>query len=286
MRLKGLFIGLTTLDIQYFVTEHPVANSKVKASAPEIAAGGPAANAAIAFALLNGSADFLSCVGKNHFTSFIISDFEKHGVKLIDAFENNDFAPVTATVITNTNTSDRTIVTHHPEKNAEQNAQSKIYDIKDYNFVFTDGFYPELSIPLLKLAKQNNIPVIFDGGSWKPQMPDLLPLLDIAVFSSNFNPPNCNSVSEIFEFLKSCGIAHYAISQGDKPILIPGQEINVQQVHAVDSLAAGDFLHGALCWYYMQTKNFVNSLSEASLIASFSTQYKGTRQWINQWKNR
>ena len=286
MQLKGLFVGLTTLDIQYFVTEHPLANTKVKASAPVIAAGGPAANAAIAFALLNGSADFLSCVGNNHFTSFIVSDFEKHGVHLIDAFENDDFSPITATIITNTNTSDRTIVTHHPESNAEQNAQNKINDIKNYDFVFTDGFYPQLAIPLLKQAKQNNIPVIFDGGSWKPQMPDLLPLLDIAVFSSNFNPPNCHSVAEIFDFLNQYGISHYAISQGNKPILTPNQKIDIEQVKAFDSLADGDFLHGALCWYYMQTKNFVNSLSDASVIASFSTKFKGTRQWIDQWKNR
>ena len=67
MQYSGLFIGLTTIDIQYFVDTFPESNRKVKTEAPEIFVGGPATNAAVAFAKLNNGAFLASPVGKNPF---------------------------------------------------------------------------------------------------------------------------------------------------------------------------------------------------------------------------
>ena len=55
MKKNGLFLGLTTIDIQYFVDSFPASNVKVKTHPPEIMVGGPATNAAVAFAHLNGA---------------------------------------------------------------------------------------------------------------------------------------------------------------------------------------------------------------------------------------
>lgn len=74
---KALFVGLTTIDIQYLVEEFPKPNTKVKASNPEIFIGGPAANAAVAFSRLNGEAHLVSAIGKNAFSDQIYDDFQK-----------------------------------------------------------------------------------------------------------------------------------------------------------------------------------------------------------------
>ena len=49
---RGLFVGLTTLDLIYHADHPPQANQKVVAKDMMFAAGGPATNAAVAFAAL------------------------------------------------------------------------------------------------------------------------------------------------------------------------------------------------------------------------------------------
>ncbi|MBN1769478.1 MAG: hypothetical protein JXR50_04935 [Prolixibacteraceae bacterium] len=279
---NGLFVGLTTVDIQYFVDAHPHEDSKLKAdAAPLVLPGGPAANAAIAFAALSGHADFLSCVGQNEFSDFVTIAFEAKNVKLIDAMQALPYHPIMATVITNVSNSKRTIVTHHPDAlDLKIDKPLSSVDLTDYDFVFTDGFYPELAVPLCKMARENGLPVLFDGGSWKPQMPEILPLVDVAVCSANFIPPGCTTYKQIFEATRNFGVSHMAISRGSEPIITPTGTIPVEITDAVDSLGAGDVLHGALCFYYSQGYEFEEALQKASIIATFSTRFRGAQAWI------
>jgi sugar/nucleoside kinase (ribokinase family) len=53
-------------------------------------------------------------------------------------------------------------------------------------------------------------------------------------------------------------------------------------VKVVDTLGAGDFLHGAFCSYYLQLNlNFENALNQAANLATFTCKFEGTRNWIN-----
>lgn len=50
----------------------------------------------------------------------------------------------------------------------------------------------------------------------------------------------------------------------------------------VDTLGAGDILHGAFCWSYLHSGgSFVASLGAAAQVASMSCRYLGTRRWID-----
>ena len=58
-------------------------------------------------------------------------------------------------------------------------------------------------------------------------------------------------------------------------------EIQVHPVKAVDTLGAGDFMHGAFCYFYLK-ENF-NFQSALKLSAGFATKtclFKGTRKWL------
>lgn len=280
MKQKILFIGLTTVDIQYFLEEHPMPNTKHKAEAPFVVAGGPAANAAIAFAYMGGTADFLSCIGNNPFEKILIDDFTQNKVKVIDAMNGIDYQPIVASIITNTTNSERTIITHHPEPVVVSNVLD-IIDLDQYDMVLSDGFYPELALPICVKAREKGIPIVMDGGSWKPQMADLLPLSDIAICSENFIPPGCQNLGDIFDYTKNHGVQYTAISRGAFSIISNHGNIEIKKVEAVDSLGAGDILHGVFVWYYSQNYNFFDALNKASVIATHSTLSKGTRSWMN-----
>jgi sugar/nucleoside kinase (ribokinase family) len=240
MNNRVLFIGLTTLDIQYFLESFPLPNTKHKTKAPLIAAGGPAANAAITYAWLGGKPDFFTCIGLNPFTDFLINDFEKHGVKTTDLLTKHPYQPIVATVITNTTNSDRTIITHHPDI---VNIETELLEIDFtcYDFVFIDGFYPEIAIPICKRARSLGITVVLDGGSWKPQTPSLLPFVDVAICSENFVPSGCSSYREIIDFTMKQGVQLMAITRGGESIVTNLGEVKIERV------GGGRFAWGRRC---------------------------------------
>ncbi|KOH46324.1 PfkB family carbohydrate kinase [Sunxiuqinia dokdonensis] len=175
---RALFFGLTTLDIQYYSDEFPEANVKVKTDPPEFFVGGPATNAAVAYAALNGEANLLAAIGESPFRSLFIDDFRSTGVSCLDLLKDQQVQPVLATVITSSG-GQRTIFTHNPRKLAVSFDEKKLFDEHRPELLMLDGFYPEVAGRLAKEAKSRQIPVVFDGGSWKPHLPELLPFVDV-----------------------------------------------------------------------------------------------------------
>ena len=60
---KGLFLGLSTVDLLYVIEEFPEPDSKNQAETLQYHAGGPALNASVAFQFLGGMAIFCSSFG-------------------------------------------------------------------------------------------------------------------------------------------------------------------------------------------------------------------------------
>jgi sugar/nucleoside kinase (ribokinase family) len=133
-------------------------------------------------------------------------------------------------------------------------------------------------------AKACETPVVFDGGSWKDGTEELLQSVHTAICSADFMPPGCASASDVFQFLKSCGVANIAITNGSAPIqFLCGQSsgrVRVPHVDVVDTMGAGDILHGAYCHFLSTGLGFVDALTEAAKIASESCRYAGTREWM------
>ncbi len=286
--MSVLFAGLTTLDIHYFIDEFPQPNVKVKSEDPSIYTGGPATNAAVAYAFLSGkeNTSLITAIGKNVFKPGMLNDLKEHGVSIIDIGDDQDINPILASVITTKSNGDRTIFTHHPIDIKTDLNVKNIFSIQKPELLMIDGFYPRMSKKMCEEAKNRGIPVVFDGGSWKEHLPDLLPYVDIAICSANFHPPNCNTDNEIIEFLKSYGINKIAISKGSNPIVVWENEkqsfIKIVPSKIKDSLGAGDFLHGAFCYYWLKENDFIKSLELASRLASETCMHEGTRDWLKK----
>ncbi|WP_372772348.1 PfkB family carbohydrate kinase [Mangrovibacterium sp.] len=280
-----LLAGLSTIDIQYFVDKYPESNQKVKCDPPEILVGGPAANAAVAFSYLNGDSHLLTAIGNHPFRPYFENDFLNFGVQTIDFISGIEVEPVMASVVTNFN-GERTILSHHPKNHCVDYNPAEILNKIKPELVFVDGFYPHMTVELCKAAKRIGIPIIFDGGSWKDHLIEVIPYLDIAICSADFRPPNTNTEKEVLDFFVKNNIGKIAISRGERPIICCEDgvvsEIQVSRHPIVDSLGAGDFLHGAFCYYWLQSRNFKESLHLASQFASATCQYKGTRAFYNK----
>jgi sugar/nucleoside kinase (ribokinase family) len=289
MKKKAIFCGLTTVDIQYFVDSFPASNQKIKTVPPIIEVGGPAANAAITYSFLGGNGLLITGIGINHFSTFITSDFENHRVEIADMATGKEFSPIIASIVTNQNNSERAIISHLPPPLLVNENQISTVDFSGSDMVLIDGFYPEVALQVCEKAKENNIPVVFDGGSWKSNTNNLLCFVDIALCSEDFLPPGCKNSSDVIEYLESNGIRKIAITRGEKDIIISQngvrKNIPVKPIEAIDSLGAGDVFHGAFAWFYPENCCFEKTIERAAITASFSTMFKGTRNWMRKFCN-
>jgi sugar/nucleoside kinase (ribokinase family) len=126
--------------------------------------------------------------------------------------------------------------------------------------------------------------ICLDGGSWRPETEALLPLVSIAICSESFQPPGTRTIEETLHYLAARGVSRAAVTRGQSPILgcDGGRRfsIPIEPLGAVDTLAAGDILHGAFCWYLLRSEKFEESLRAAASIATLSVRFFGAREWM------
>lgn len=281
--VTGLFFGLATVDIFNVVNRHPLPNQKVRTEKQSVSAGGPAANAAVAFAAFGNYARLCTGLGRHPVANLAASDLHEHGVTVTDAAKIPDELPVLSTIMVDSSNGNRSVVYANP--NLKKLHSDIDYDELLYGcrVVLFDGFHHEQALIAARKAKENNITTVLDGGSWKNGLEELLPFIDCAVCSDDFWPPSCKTPDEVFAYLRDAGVTYAAISRGGDSILADTEsgriDIPVPVVSAVDTLGAGDILHGTFC-HYIIGHPFAESLEKAALTASLSCKYYGTREWI------
>lgn len=279
----GLFVGLVTLDLVYLATTAPSNNQKIVASDYTVAAGGPATNAAVTFSQLGNQATLLGVVGAHPIKNLILADLESHGVATRDLHPTQSQPPPVSSIIVTQGTGERAVVSINAVKSQVEPDRIPPNILQGIDIVLIDGHQLAVGQAIAQLAKVNNIPVVIDGGSWKPGFESVLPFVDYAICSANFYPPNCNSTLEVEAYLCAAGIPYIAITHGENPIstFSAGNTswVEIPQISAVDTLGAGDIFHGAFCHYILR-EDFTKALAAAAKIASYSCQFFGTRRWI------
>ena len=281
-----LFAGRATLDAVYFLDSLPAEDTKIFARAFRIAPGGPACNAAITHATLGGLATLLTAVGRGPAAEILRSELERRAISLIDLAADTDYETPLTTVLVNSKAATRTIV--NPPAAKLQIAPLPGGWPTNWGarpqMVLTDGFYLEETLPLLAALREAGCPVSFDGGSWKPGTERLAPLLTVAICSERFAVPGAPADSDAtMAWFAGHGVPCAAVTRGQRPILAADRgrrfEVEIERVEAVDTLGAGDVLHGAFCFHFAAGHDFEDSLWRAAAIATHSCCGQGIAAW-------
>jgi sugar/nucleoside kinase (ribokinase family) len=273
---------MTTLDIVHYTDRNPGVNEKKSARETRVYAGGPAANAAVAFAQLGGEAELVSLAGSGSLTALIETELRLYGVHLDNRSPENADDPVVASVMVNTVTGDRSVVGVKPSRKAPESVFHEPSGVPDV--VLFDTYYPEIAEPVLQWAKNRNIPVVLDGGSWKTGLGKMLGYIDYAVCSEKFFPPGCQTPDESASYLLERGVPVVCITRGEKTMLLFEHNTHPEEIPAVpaekvvDTLGAGDIFHGAFCFHMVETAGDIRkSLTSAAAVASKSVGILGPR---------
>ncbi|WP_330183800.1 PfkB family carbohydrate kinase [Nocardia sp. NBC_01503] len=283
----AVFIGLSTLDLAYAVDRYPAEDSKTQADELFLGAGGPAANAAVTYAHLSGRVPTLvTALGKHPLAELIREDLQQHGVGITDLTPDGDQQPPVSSIIVATGAATRTIVSLDGSRVHAPFDSTAAEHLDRVAVVLVDGHYAEPARHIAAAARARGIPVVLDAGRWRPVHGELLPLTDIAICSAAFTPPGVapDSPAAVFDYLHAIGPERVAITDGPHPIVwsMPGErgEIPVTATRAVDTLGAGDILHGAFCHFHTLGEAFPVALAHAAEVASRSCVSVGTRAWM------
>lgn len=291
-RPEGLFVGLCTLDVIQLVDHAPASNEKLTAREQVIAAGGPAANAGVAFSYLGGTARLLTAIGSHPLGVGVAADLDTLGVTVSDLAADSPEPPTVSSVLVTASTGERAVASTNATGHRLAPPDDLDALVAACDIVELDGHHMELAISAARAARAAGRTTLFDGGSWKTGTQDLLPLIDVAVCSADFHPPGAITPMATLRFLREHGVVWSAVSGGAGPIRWagPGGEgtVDVPVVEVADTLGAGDVLHGALA-HQLATRGgsptsegFVEALSEAAVVASRACASFGTRAWMQE----
>jgi sugar/nucleoside kinase (ribokinase family) len=283
---RGLFVGLTTLDIIYLTEYYPRSNEKIVALDQTIAAGGPATNAAIAFAGLGGQARLYSSIGRNALAGLIRADLDTYRVEVTDLTADRTESPPISSITVTQGTAERAVISLNATRSIAELQNLPENSLQNTDIVLIDGHQIPIGEAIARQAKARGITVVIDGGSWKAGLEEILPYVDHAIVSANFYPPSCESREEVFAYLQSFAIPWIAVTNGERAIEFyeRGERglIAVNPVRAIDTLGAGDIFHGAFCYFILEM-DFQNALRKASEVAAFSCGFFGTRRWLESY---
>lgn len=290
MTVTCLFVGLATLDVIQLVERPPTANEKTVALDSTLAAGGPAANAAVVAAHLGATVTLVTALARGPIADIIRGDLEARRVTVRDV--QTDADAVVASILVSRGSGERAVVS--PTARASV-ASARPLDSGDVEglldgvgAVQLDGYHLAVALPIAAAARARGIPVVVDLGSFKPHSPEVLRSSTVAVVSRDFAPPGVGRhASAVLEYLRDHGVEGVAVTCGAEGIVVPDGTVMVEPVSAVDTCGAGDFFHGALTHRIAQhgwdSHRFASDLAFAAQVAGTSVQSFGTRAWLDGW---
>jgi sugar/nucleoside kinase (ribokinase family) len=285
----GLFVGLSTVDIIYGVDSFPAEDTKTTATGYCIATGGPASNAAVAFAYLGGDARLVSALGTGVVAELARRDLTACGVAHLEIDEKRRADPALSAIVVSTAVGSRTILTS-PAIDDDSGAMAANAQLEDAlgasNIVLLDGHQPSVAEQTARLAKARGVPVVMDGDLYNPKVERLLAFVDIVIFGKSFRIPNQRTSDEAAGYFRDLGVKHVVATHGASAIeyLSPAGTVMtpVPAVPVIDTLAAGDFFHGAFCYFYLRHRDVARAIHAASQVAAASVSSFGTREWLRR----
>lgn len=292
-----LACGLATLDVVQTVDHVPGPDEKLVATDLTVTAGGPAANAAATAAALGARAGLLTRIGDSPTGLIVRADLTAADVTVDDRARPGD-SPAVSTVLVTRSTGTRAVVSVNATLGAVGGGVPEpAPDLTGVGAVLVDGHHLDLALVAAAAARAAGIPVLLDGGSWKPGLERLIALVDVAVLSADLvvppqvaplGGPTGEVAGDTMLAVASLGPSVVARSRGAGPVdvLVAGErfEVPVPEVQVVDTLGAGDVLHGALAVWLadgraLDAASTAAGITWAAAVASASCTAPGARAW-------
>lgn len=300
--------GLATLDVVQVVDRLPAADEKIVARSLDVTFGGPAANAAATAVALGVRTRLVTALGTGPVADLVRAGLLAAGVEVVDLLDGPG-TPAVSTVLVTRGTGERAVVSVNAVGVRDLSGAARRLDVLDgATALLVDGHHLEAAQVLAAAAR--DIPVLLDGGSWKPGLDGLLAHVDHAVLSADFRLGDGHddalvgrddalvgaddlpdASDDLLDRVADLGPRFVAQSAGSGPVrvLVVGPEgrrpsvlqpPTVPSADVVDTLGAGDVLHGATAAALASGHDVLTALADGIARASESVRHPGALGWV------
>ncbi|MCL2453788.1 MAG: PfkB family carbohydrate kinase [Micrococcales bacterium] len=279
-------VGLVTLDVVQVVERVPGLDEKVVALDGWTTFGGPAANAAATCAALGVPVRLVSALGSGPVADLVRAGLESAGVEVVDlAPRLADLVAVSSVLVTEA-TGTRAVVSRNATGAPDLSAGAvRVAVGGPGDVVLVDGHHRGAATVVATRARADGATVLADGGSWKPGLDRLLAEVDVAVLSADFRLPTAADPDALLGEVARLGPSVVARTDGPRPVLVRTadgvvHEIEPPTVPVVDTLGAGDVLHGGVAAALAQGADVLEAVAAGVRLASRSVRARGALGWV------
>jgi len=283
--------GLVTLDVVQVVDALPRPDEKVVARSVAATFGGPAANAAATAVALGVPTRLVTAVGGGPLAEVVRRELAGCGVELVDAAAGTSGGRLAvSTVLVTRATGERAVVSTNASGFGDLASRTAagglglLDGVGPGDVLLLDGHLPGLALGVAHLARERGAAVVLDGGSWKPDAAEMIGACDAVVVSADFRPPGVGA-DDVLAAVAALGPRFVARTRGPRPVevLDAGEWYDVavpEPGRVVDTLGAGDVVHGAFAAEAARGASWRVALERAVAVASRSVEHPGARGWV------
>lgn len=307
-RPEILCVGLATVDLVYRVDGIPGPDEKAQALGMEVAAGGPATNAAITAAALGASVTLVTAIGAHPLADLLRADLAHFPVRVIDATPAATAPPPVSAITVDETTGARTIVSRNA---GALIAPVPAAGLPEADLTLVDGHHPALATAAARAARR----LVVDAGTWRPVFAEIFPHAEVVACSATFRHPDeaqsagaqpagaradearadqaqldqaqlDQAQAADAATAAAVGSSHVLVTHGPDPVTWfgPGNAraaFPVPPVKAVDTAGAGDAFHGALAVALARNLPIADAVTYAIEIAGVRVTHPGPRSWLD-----
>jgi sulfofructose kinase len=271
-----LCTGIIVLDEVFRVEEFPRPDGKVQAEGFFVVNGGCAANAAVAIARLGGHVALAGPMGgpagADENGDRVLAALTREKVDCGACQRVDGFATALSAIFIN-RSGDRMIVTYRDDRIAAVKPADPDLLVAAFDMVLADNRYPEFVQPICEAARRRGLPVVVDGD--RPTVEDdaIFRVATHIIFSSECLRETTGT-AELEAGLKRIARhsdAFLAVSNGPDDIVFMEngalRQSPVFKIAAVDTLGAGDALHGGFALALVEGRGELEALRFGAAVA-------------------
>jgi sugar/nucleoside kinase (ribokinase family) len=289
--VRVLLVGLCTVDVIQRVAELPRPGAKAQSESLELAAGGPAANAAVTMAALGDEAVLATALGAHPLAIVARDDLATHRVRVLDVSPEYQPPPPLSSVLVRTGDGERVVASPNAAGIPADPAALPLSSLLDgAGALLVDGHHPRLAIAAARAARAAGVPVVLDAGSDKPVLEELLPLVDVCACSAIFRLGNAGARGTE-KAVHELGVPVVIRTDGAGPVRWSTRDgrsgsVRPPTVTVRDTLGAGDVWHGALTHGIGSLGRIPNAeelpgiIERANRVAARRVSVAGARAWL------
>jgi sulfofructose kinase len=278
-------LGQASIDFIGRIPYFPQSDTKCEFTDLTIQGGGPAATAMVTLRRLGLPAVFIGAVGDGEFGRRIVQELQDEGVDVTHVHVRPGGRSQMAFIAVESGGS-RTIFWQRAVNAGLEPSDVDPDMIRRAHVLHVDGLMIEASLAAAEIARQADVPVVFDAGTLRDGYLDLVKQTDFLIcsetFFRQFHPGRDDK--EGLQQLHAMGPKHAVVTLGANGSLgYDGRNYYRQkafEVDAMDTTGAGDVYHGAYIYALVQGNSLEECMRFASAVAALKCTKMGGRAGI------